>query len=371
MTSVYIHIPFCSKICSYCDFCKVFYNSKLVDKYLKALANEVKNNYRGELIKTIYIGGGTPSSLSIEQLTELLKITEIFNKSETCEFTIEGNFESTDFGKLELYKKYGVNRLSFGVETTNPKLLKILNRDLDQKRVINIINYCKSIGLDNINVDLIYALPGETIEDLKDDLDFISSLGVKHISTYSLIIEDNTVLSINKMTNIDEDLDYEMYRYIERYLNDRGFIHYEISNFSLLGFESKHNLVYWNNLEYYGFGVGASSYIGNRRSNNTRSITKYCLGDIVMNCEDLDMYDTMEYEIMLGLRTIFGIDKDKFRKVYGNDLDKCYNYDRLIDNGFILEDNGHVFINPEHWYISNRIIVEFLEGEVYGKSYEI
>lgn len=364
--SLYIHIPFCNKICSYCDFCKLLYNEKFIDKYLDGLEKEISDIYQGEVIKTIYIGGGTPSCLSYDKLDRLFKILSVIKKSDDCEITIEGNFDSTSYEKIDLYKKYGVNRLSFGIETTNEKLLKFLNRDLDKKQVIDVIDYCRSVGIDNINVDLMYALPGEDLDILEKDLKFICSLDVKHISTYSLIIEDNTVLSINGCCNISEDLDYEMYKFIGNYLKKYGFNHYEISNFSKDGYESKHNLVYWNNLEYYGFGIGASSYLGNKRISNTRSINKYCSGDRISNCDILSVHDMIEYEIMLGFRTSYGIDKKKFKNLYGKDIDQCYNYSDLINNGFILEDLEHIWINPDSFYISNEIIVKFLEGELDG-----
>lgn len=364
MISVYIHIPFCEKICTYCDFCKLFYNEELVDKYLCALEKEIQDVYGGEEVNTIYIGGGTPSCLTTKQLIRLFDIIKVFHKAKDLEFTIEGNFESTDFLKLDLYRKNGVNRISFGIETINQKILKTLNRQLDQRRVVDIIRYCKKIGLDNINVDLMYALPGEDLSILKEDLDFISNLDVKHISTYSLIIEDNTILKIDGCSNIEEDLDYEMYQFIVNYLKEKDFSHYEISNFALLGYESRHNLVYWKNLEYYGFGLGASCYLGNKRISNTRSITKYCAGNRISSCEELSYHDGMEYEILLGFRTIYGVSKVKFKKRYGKDIDKCYNYSSLIEDGFILEDEHHIWISPEKWYISNEIIVKFLEGEV-------
>ena len=364
--SLYIHIPFCNKICSYCDFCKLLYNDKFIDKYLIALEKEIVNNYKGEVIETIYIGGGTPSCLSYKQLKRLFEIISVIKKAPNLEFTIEGNFDSTTFEKLNLYKEYGVNRLSFGIETTDSNLLKFLNRGLDKKEAIDIINYSNNIGINNINVDLMYALPEEDLAILEKDLEFICSLNIKHISTYSLIIEKNTVLSINGCKNIDEDLDLKMYNYIRKFLKDKGFIQYEISNFSKEGYESKHNLVYWKNQEYYGFGIGSSSYIGNKRSNNTRSINKYFVGDTVSNFDILSPKELKEYEIMLGLRTSYGINKEKFTKLYGKDIEKCYNYSSLINDGFILEDLDHIWINPDHWYISNEIIVKFLEGEIDG-----
>ena len=242
VNSCYIHIPFCDNICSYCDFCKMFYNSDFVDKYLLELEKEINSLYNNEVLDTIYIGGGTPSCLSIDELEKLFKIINKLNRSKACEYTIEGNFNSTSKEKLNLYKKYGINRLSFGIESIDKNNLKLLDRSLDKDEVIDIINYSKSIGLDNINVDLIYAIPGEDINTLDKDIDFILSLDVKHISTYSLIIENNTKLKINNTKYIEEDIDYSMYKHICNRLSN--YNHYEISNFSTLGYESRHNLCY-------------------------------------------------------------------------------------------------------------------------------
>ena len=245
--SIYIHIPFCSNICSYCDFAKFYYNSDWVDNYLSSLEKEIKLNYKGEVVDTIYIGGGTPTVLNLNQLEKLLKITNLFNKK-NIEFTVETNVDLS-LEKIKLLKKYGVNRISIGVQTVNPKYLKFLNRNHTKEEVINLINLLKEYNF-NINVDLIYAIPGETLEELNEDLDFILSLDVNHISTYSLIIEPHTKLYIDNVSNIDEDLDYEMYKLINKKLNK--YHHYEISNFAKKNYESKHNLVYWNNLNYYG-----------------------------------------------------------------------------------------------------------------------
>ena len=363
--AAYIHIPFCDKICSYCDFCKVLYNRQLVDKYLDSLEEEIKSNYLGEVINTIYIGGGTPSSLSVLQLERLFKIVSIFKKREDIEFTIEANFESTSEEKIDLFKKYGVNRISFGLESTNKKHLDFLNRDFDRGYVVRIINYAKSIGIDNINIDLIYALKSQTIEELKEDLDFIISLDIKHISTYSLIIEENTLLGVLGVKNISEDMDLEMYKFICKYLRDNGFKHYEISNFCKDGYYSRHNTVYWKNLEYYGFGLGASSYIGSKRITNTRSFNKYFSKKYILSIEEVSNTDLMEYEIMLGLRLSDGIDKKKFRNRFGKRIDECYNYNELIDNGFIIDDGDNLFIPEDKFYVSNEIIVKFIEGEKY------
>lgn len=360
----YIHIPFCSNICSYCDFSKLLYNEELVSKYLKELDKEITSIYQGEELKTIYIGGGTPSALSPEELEILFKILARLNKSKNIEYTIEGNFESTTEEKLLLYKKYGINRLSFGLESINTKNLKLLERNSSKKQVEAVIKKARELGFNNINIDLMYALPNETKEDLQKDLDYLLSLKVEHISTYSLIIEPHTKLSIANIKNIDEDLDCEMYELICSELHKNNYAHYEISNFSKKGYESKHNLCYWNNNTYYGFGLGASSYLNNQRITNTRSITKYLKGLYQLEKEILKKEDIIEYEIILNLRLSCGIDLDRFRKKYSKELKEVYNYQPLLDNDLLIQDDKQLFIPENKWYISNEIILKLLEGEV-------
>ena len=271
----YIHIPFCNTICSYCDFCKQYYNKKKVKDYLKKLKEEINNNYNNEPLETIYIGGGTPTSLNLEELNELFEITDSLNKKDNLEFTVEANIDSITKEKLLLMKEHKVNRLSIGIESINKNNLKFLNRKLDINETKEKIELIRSLGFNNINMDLIYALPIESKEDLLKDIEFLTSLNVEHISTYSLIIEDHTILKINNVENIDDQLDEEMYNLIKKELEQKGYIHYEISNFSKPNYESKHNMCYWHNEEYYGFGLGAASYINNIRKTNTRSLTNY------------------------------------------------------------------------------------------------
>lgn len=361
MKSCYIHIPFCEKICAYCDFCKMFYNEKLVDKYLDELEKEIDSLYKGELIKTLYIGGGTPSSLNVSQLKRLFEITDKFKRSDLCEFTIECNFSNTTKEKLELFRENGVNRLSFGLETISSSQLEFLEREESIERTANIIKTAKEIGFNNINVDLMYALPNETIDDLKKDLDFIKSLDIEHVSCYSLIIEEHTKLSINNTENIDSDLDYEMYLEICNFMKNNGFSHYEISNYSKVGFESKHNLVYWNNDEYYGFGLGASSYIDNKRCANTRSISNYLKGKYLLEEEILEKDDLVYYEVMLNLRKKSGIDLNKLYSLYNVRLD----YKELVNLGLLEIDDNKLYIPEDKWYISNDIIIRLLEGVKY------
>jgi oxygen-independent coproporphyrinogen-3 oxidase len=240
-----------------------------------------------------------------------------------------------------------------------------MDRVLDKNKVINMIDYCKEIGINDINVDLIYALPNEDINILKEDIDFILDLDITHISTYSLIIEEHTIIYINKVKNISEDLDSEMYKYICNRLKDNGFIHYEISNFCKAGYESKHNLCYWKNLEYYGFGLGASSYISNERIENTRSYTKYIEKNWVKGKELLSDKDKIEYEIMLNLRMSSGIDLDLFYQKYQKELKDFYDYQNLVNDKLLCLEENHLFIPENKWYISNEIIVRLLEREVY------
>lgn len=363
--SCYIHIPFCNNICSYCDFCKVLYDKKYINWYLEALENEINARYKGEVLDTIYIGGGTPSSLEYDELEKLLRIVSSINRSPSYEYTIEVNFDSISFDKIDLLIKYGVNRISFGLETTNLRLLKFLNRSLDKDKVLDIISYCQKQGLTNINIDLMYALKNEAIEDLKEDLAFILKLDIPHISTYSLIIEKHTKLYIDKVKNINEELDLEMYNFICKTLKNHNYTHYEISNFAKDGYMSKHNLCYWNNLEYYGFGVGASGYIADIRYTNTRSITNYLHGETIFEREKLSFYDKIYYEVILKLRLENGINKTEFYKKYNVHIDDIYDYKWLVLNGLIIDQDEKIYIPKDKWYISNEILVKFLEGEKY------
>ena len=361
LDAVYIHIPFCNYICAYCDFCKVFYNKEYVSKYLDALEKEIKVNYKGEVITSLYIGGGTPSSLSIDELKKLFNIISVFNLSKDCEITMEANADSLSLDKIKLLKDFRVNRVSLGVETINENLQDILERRTRKDVVIKCINNLKNIGITNINVDLIYAIEGETLNDLKKDIDFLLSLDVPHISTYSLIIEDNTKLKINCIKNIDKSIDREMYDMISSILKNNNYIHYEISNFSKEGYLSKHNLKYWYNLEYYGFGVGASSYIDNIRYSNTRSITNYIGGKNIIDKDIVTIKDKIFYEIMLGFRTNMGINKNNFKNKYNINIEEIFNYKLLVKNNILEETSNYLKVREEYFYVLDEVILKFLE----------
>ncbi len=359
MKNCYIHIPFCNHICSYCDFCKLLYCEELVNQYLVHLEKEIKEIYKGEVLETIYIGGGTPSCLTFNQLERLFHSLSILNKDKKIEYTIECNFESITEEKLKLFKKYGVNRLSFGLESIHSKNLKLLERKESRSQVKKIIHLCKFYDFYNINIDLMYAIPNESLAELKEDIDFVLSLDPTHISTYSLIIEPHTKLWIHHTRYIDEDLDSQMYQFICNRLKD-SYTHYEISNFCKKGYESIHNLCYWKNKNYYGFGLGASSYIGNRRIHNTRSIHKYLDDQYILDYEKLKKSDIMSYEMILGLRLLKGVSKQEFRKKYHEDIDKVFSLDKLLSQNLVC-DNGNIYIPIDKLYISNEILVNFLK----------
>lgn len=358
--SAYLHIPFCKNICSYCNFCKMFYNEKMVDRYLDCLEKEVKNRYQGEVLDTIYIGGGTPSCLSLEQLERLFQLIRIFKTSSNLEYTIECNFDSITKEKLELFKKYQINRLSFGLESISPKNLELLERNENKKKVEEIISLAKTLGFHNINIDLMYAISSEDRKDLEMDLDFILSLDVPHISCYSLMIEENTKLYLKKMKYIDDELDFFMYNDICNKLKSK-YHHYEVSNFAREGYESRHNLVYWNNLEYYGFGLSAAGYLGNIRYTNTRSISHYLVGKTVYEEEYIDKEDRMSYEMILGLRKLEGVKKDDFYSKYQKQIEEVFDISHLIEKGLLLDEDGYLKISEENIYISNEILVYFLK----------
>lgn len=356
--SVYIHIPFCKNICSYCDFCKFIYNEKWVGAYLTGLNNEIKDRYMDDPIKTIYIGGGTPSALSIDELKRLFKIINVFNTNDLEEFTFECNLSDINEGLLEILKNNKVNRLSIGIQSFNKKNLEFMERNADFKDALKKVDLCHQYGFNNINLDLMYAIPGETLKDLKKDLNLFLKLNPTHISTYSLILEDHTKLSSKNVSYIEEELDYEMFKLISKKLNNAN--HYEISNFSIPGYESKHNLVYWNNEEYYGFGLGASGYIDDIRYQNTKNLKEYLLGNYVLEKEILGLKEKMDYEIMLGLRKLKGINILEFKNKYSKDIEEVYNLKPLLKSKDLIKKKGYIFINPQKIYIMNEILIKII-----------
>lgn len=356
--AIYIHIPFCKTICSYCDFCKFIYNEKWVYVYLKALKNEINDRYMGEKIRTIYIGGGTPSALSTQEIKKLLDMLKVIDTSSLEEFTFECNIGDITEELLLLLKNYKVNRLSIGIESFDKKNLEFMERSNDFKDTKEKIKLCRKLGFNNINLDLMYALPGESIKTLKRDLELFLELKPEHISTYSLILEKHTKAYVKDVSYIEEELDYDMYNLICNTLSSAN--HYEVSNFAVKGYESKHNLVYWNNEEYYGFGLGASGYIDDVRYTNTKSLKDYLLGNFVKSREILGKKEKMDYEIMLGLRKLEGVNIAKFFEKYQVDIEKEYNLEPLLKSKELIKKRGYIYINPIYIYIMNEILLKII-----------
>lgn len=353
--SIYIHIPFCSSICSYCDFCKVYKNEKWIDQYLIALENEIKKNYQGEIVNTLYIGGGTPSTLSLKQLKTLFNIIKLFNLDKNSEITFETNSEDLTKEKIQ-YLKNKINRLSIGLQTFNQKTLSKLNRKLN---IDNIKLAFKNF--DNINIDLMYGFQNQTPKDLKIDLDKILKLNPKHISTYCLILEPNTKLYIENYKPLDDDKERKLYDLIVKTLKQNNYIQYEFSNFSKPNYESNHNLVYWNNKHYYGFGLGASGYINNIRYENTRSLTEYLKGNYLLQSHQLSLDETIQNEFILGLRKINGINKNEFLNKYQINIKQIEPVKTLLDQHLLLENKTNIYINPKYLYTSNEILLNFID----------
>ena len=328
--------------------------------YLKCLKEEIIDRYMGEEVRTIYIGGGTPSCLSLIEIEQLLNLTNLFKKDKLEEFTFECNIEDINEELLTLLKKYKVNRLSIGIESFNSENLLFMKRSQSYEDVVQKIKLVRAMNFNNINLDLIYALPNETLNTLKVDLKLLTFLKPEHISTYSLMIEDNTFLSYKKIQSIDEDTDAKMYEYICKYLKKCGYKHYEISNFAILGYESKHNLVYWNNQEYYGFGCGASGYISGVRYDNTRSLSNYLKGEYRSSENLIGMDSAMEYELILGLRKLDGINLKDFYEKYHINMQDAFPITPLVKNGDLIYQDGYIKINPSKLYIMNEILLKLV-----------
>jgi len=355
--SVYIHIPFCKQICSYCDFCKVFYHEKLVDEYLERLKTEILENYQNEKIETLYIGGGTPSALSFKQLEKLFEIIRILDLSLLKEFTFEVNPEDIVEEKLIFLKKHQVNRISIGHETKFLKYLKQMERKKNlSKDACSLVKKYFS----NISVDLIYGFKNQTLKEIKEEIDYILSLDITHISTYSLMLEEHTKLFIKNYERIDEEQDAKMYAYIQKKLEKHGFYQYEVSNFSKKGYPSLHNLTYWNNERYYGFGCGAAGYL-KKRYTNTKSITKYLKGENNKEEENLGKKEEMIYEAILGLRKVEGMKKQVFLDKFGCTIEQSFDIMELLEKKMLEETKEFIRIPKDKLYLENQILINFLE----------
>ena len=356
---IYLHLPFCNSICSYCDFPKMLYDKKYIQPYLKELEKEIKKRYQGEFVKSIFIGGGTPTCLTIDELEQLLKLTNLFHKKEKIELTIESNIESLSLEKIKLLKKYGVNRVSLGVQSFRENILTELNRKHKVWMIKKVIEELKNEGINNISIDYIYGVDSN-IDGVSFDIEYFFSLEIPHISCYSLIIEDGTMMKIKKKEYIDDETDEKMYQLIEKKLEEKGYIHYEISNYAKENYQSIHNLNYWENGDYYGFGLGAVSYLNHIRRTNTRNLSNYLKGNIIKEEELEDLDTRISNEFILGLRKIQGISISKFKEKYHKEIFDCYDVKELLKEGLLTIEEDNLKITKEFIYLSNSILVHFL-----------
>ncbi|HEO8414397.1 TPA: oxygen-independent coproporphyrinogen III oxidase [Streptococcus agalactiae] len=369
-TSAYVHIPFCTQICYYCDFSKVFIKNQPVDAYLQALICEFRSYDITEL-RTLYIGGGTPTSISAVQLDYLLtELIRDLNLNTLEEFTIEANPGDLTVDKIEVLQKSAVNRVSLGVQTFNDKHLKRIGRSHNEAQIYSTIDALKTAGFQNISIDLIYALPGQTMDDVRSNVAKALSLNIPHLSLYSLILEHHTVF-MNKMRRgklhlPTEDLEAEMFEYIISEMERNGFEHYEISNFTKPGFESRHNLMYWDNVEYYGVGAGASGYLDGIRYRNRGPIQHYLKGVSEGNArlseEVLSKNEMMEEELFLGLRKKEGVSIGKFEQKFGTSFEKRYGQivQELQSDGLLKENNGFIQMTKKGLFLGDTVAEKFI-----------
>ena len=370
-TSAYVHIPFCTQICFYCDFSKVFIKNQPVDDYLQALKAEFEREEIRQL-RTLYIGGGTPTALSAPQLDVLLEfLTQNLDLSALEELTIEANPGDLTEDKIAVLANSPVNRVSLGVQTFDDQMLKKIGRSHQEKDIYETIGNLKKVGFDNISIDLIYALPQQTMEQVKVNVEKALGLDIPHMSLYSLILENHTVF-MNRMRRgklhlPQEDLEAEMFEYIIAELEKAGFEHYEISNFSKPGFESRHNLMYWDNAEYYGLGAGASGYVNGVRYRNRGPIQHYLKaireeGHARLNEEFLKQKEMMEEEMFLGLRKKSGVSKQKFTDKFGVDFDQQYGavVTELTEQGLLVPDKEIVRMTKKGLFLGDSVAEKFI-----------
>lgn len=373
ITNLYIHIPFCDHICSYCDFYKRIGNKDLINKYIVYLTKEleIKKQYLND-ITTIYIGGGTPSCIGIDNLQLLFSfLKKYINFNNLIEFSIECNPLDITKDLILLFKKNKVNRISLGIQSFNNKKLKLLNRNHCKKDAFSALKLLNDNDFTNINIDIMYGLPKDNVRLLKNDFKYLRKYKIKHVSCYSLILEQKTIL-YNKYLKgefklYDEDKESKLYYQIQKFLTKIGYKQYEISNFCLPGYECKYNLNTWNNQKYLGIGASASYYLNNIRYTNIKNLNQYFKGiddkqlvyyEVSTETIEIKMYE----EIMLGLRKITGININNFNNKYNCDIFQKYpNIEYLLKMQLLkLDDDNNLFISNNKLYISNSIINKIL-----------
>ena len=375
MAAAYLHIPFCEHICFYCDFNKVFLEGQPVDEYVDALVKEMQLSKRlhpQEEISTFYIGGGTPTTLNERQLEKLLNgIRSTYSLPKGAEFTMEANPESISFEKLKIMRDYGVNRLSMGVQSFNNDILKKIGRIHTAEQVYTSVADARRAGFENMTIDLIFRLPNQTMADFEDSLKKALELDLPHYSIYALILENKTVfynlMRQGKLPLPSEDTEADMYALAIETMSKNGRNQYEISNFALPGYESQHNLTYWKNESYFGFGAGAHGYIDGIRYHNHGPIQQY-LAPLRENSlpiireQRLSKNEQMEEEMILGLRTMVGVSQKHFADKFQTPLLDQYAgvIADLVADGLLLVDGDRIRLTQRGVFLGNEVFRSFL-----------
>lgn len=367
MRGLYIHIPFCIKKCKYCDFVSFSGCEKRFGEYIDALCNEMAE-YKGEKIDTVFIGGGTPTLLAENETAELLlHIRNNFELSADTEFSVEANPKTLTPQKLSALKEGGVNRISIGIQSFNDDELLNIGRRHNAAEAEEAFYAARNAGFDNINIDIMFSLPGQTGKSFLKTLRTVIGLNPEHISCYSLILEEGTPLYDEAQKGIlqlpNEEEDRENYELARRVLREAGYIQYEISNFAKTGFECRHNLKYWDCDEYIGLGLAAHSYYRGRRFFNTENLGDYLKGKYRTDSgEQLTRADKISEFMIMGLRKTAGIDKREFSRRFGCDVKDVFGeqISRFIGGGFMAEDSDNLRLTEAGVNVSNSILCEFV-----------
>lgn len=357
--NVYIHIPFCKSKCKYCSFVS-FSKLELKEQYILALISQIKSEYKGEKIETLYFGGGTPSLLSINEFENLIKL---FNFTDKSEITVEVNPDSVNIDYFKRLKQLGINRISIGSQTFDDEALKIIGRRHNSEQIKTAVKIAKNAGFDNISLDLIYGLPKQDLTGFETDLKMVIALGVQHVSLYGLKIEEGCYFYRNPLEDLLPNLDEQADMYLKavEILKNANFEHYEISNFSLPNYNSRHNLNYWNNNSYYGFGCSASGYIHDVRYTNQTNLEEYIKNPLERISEQkLSQQEILEESIFLGLRKTSGINIEELNQKFGIDFNQ--KYAKILDkySQFFIQTQTGWALTLEGILISNDILSEFI-----------
>lgn len=372
--SLYIHIPFCAQKCLYCDFPSFARKDHLRKAYIEALNKEIislREKHNNLEINTIFIGGGTPSVLEANELECLLKEVAKLNMAKDIEYSMECNPGNLTEEKLEVMKKYGVNRISMGLQAKQDNLLKGLGRIHNYKTFKENFLLAKKVGFNNINVDLMFGLPNQSLNEWEETLREIISLEPAHISAYSLIIEEGTAFynlyENDKLKLPTEEEERKMYHLAKKILDENGFNQYEISNYAKEGKECRHNLAYWNMDNWIGVGSAAASYINGKRIKNISSVEEYInsikdKGEAVEEIINNSKNDNMEEFMFMGLRKINGIGENEFKNRFSMNINDVYGeiLNKYIGEGLLIRESGSIFLSEKGIEISNVIMADFL-----------